>query len=150
MTCAEEEQLNRITPDEGNLSEEDKNKETNLNDEINCIKEAGTDDIKCMKCKEPKDDEASTVESERVYEEVTETSLWLDVKPGLDKTDPQKNAVLEQVTALGDDVFGDDPLVGCSKRGGWRMHVAVGQAAEKTVLLGFIVWRIKPERNMLI
>mmetsp|Transcript_27499 Transcript_27499/g.51539 ORF Transcript_27499/g.51539 Transcript_27499/m.51539 type:complete len:223 (+) Transcript_27499:56-724(+) len=106
-------------------------------------------DLKC-KDKEQKDDEASTVESERVYEEVAETSIWLDVKPGLDKADPQKVAVLEQVSALGDDIFGDDPLVGCSKRGGWRLHVAAGQVGDKSVLLGFIVWRIKPERNMLI
>eukprot|EP00439_Symbiodinium_sp_Y106_P042796 s57_g5.t1 len=161
MTCLEEEQgqsddLNSkdgLCPDEAHSDEKDPTEE-------NKIKAAEADEIKSFKCKEKersfplpfkaRDDEASTVESERVYEEVTETSLWLDVKPGLDKTDPTKASVLEQVSALGDDIFGDDPLVGCSKRGGWRMHLAVGQVAEKTTLLGFIVWRIKPERNMLI
>ncbi|CAE7518029.1 ppsC [Symbiodinium sp. CCMP2592] len=153
MTCLEEEQgqsddLNSkdgVCPNEGRSDEKAPTEE-------NKIKAAEADEIKSFKCKEKeqRDDEASTVESERVYEEVTETSLWLDVKPGLDKTDPTKASVLEQVSALGDDIFGDDPLVGCSKRGGWRMHLAVGQVAEKTTLLGFIVWRIKPERNMLI
>ncbi|CAE7377798.1 ppsC [Symbiodinium natans] len=153
MACVMEEQgqTDDVNPTEDNSPSQGASDDKDLADKIQC-KEGDVDDIKCFKGKEPKekDDEASTVDSERVYEEVTDTSIWLDVKPGLDKVDPKKAAVLEQVTALGDDIFGDDPLVGCSKRGGWRMHVAVGQVAEKTVLLGFIVWRIKPERNMLI
>lgn len=91
---------------------------------------------------------ASEIEAESSVEWVT--SLWLDVKPAADKSDAKKRPVLEQVTALGSDIFNEDPLAGCSKRGGWRLHVAVGQRNEQIEMMGFIVFRIKPERNALI
>lgn len=58
--------------------------------------------------------------------------------------------MLEQVSALGSELFNEDPLGGCSKRGGWRLHVAVGQrSSEPLELMGFIVFRLKVERQAL-
>ncbi|CAE7819553.1 ppsC, partial [Symbiodinium necroappetens] len=86
MTCLEEEQgqSDDLNSKDGKSPEEGQNDEKAPTVENN-IKAAQADEIKSFKCKEKeqRDDEASTVESERVYEEVTESSLWLDVKPGL-------------------------------------------------------------------
>jgi len=98
--------------------------------------------------------DAETVSTEVTEAESSEadwvTSLWLDVKPAADKTDAKKRPVLEQITALGIDIFNEDPLAGCSKRGGWRLHAAVGQRNEQIEMMGFIVFRLKPERHTLI
>ncbi|CAJ1349003.1 unnamed protein product [Effrenium voratum] len=99
----------------------------------------------------PEDEKLETLETvESPEAEAWETLLWLDLKPAAERADPKKRLVLEQITALGEDIFSEDPLSGCSKRGGWRIHIAAGQLGERVELMGFVVFRVKPEKQSLI
>eukprot|EP00442_Polarella_glacialis_P020064 CAMPEP_0115091958 /NCGR_PEP_ID=MMETSP0227-20121206/26442_1 /TAXON_ID=89957 /ORGANISM="Polarella glacialis, Strain CCMP 1383" /LENGTH=246 /DNA_ID=CAMNT_0002483609 /DNA_START=177 /DNA_END=917 /DNA_ORIENTATION=+ len=82
-----------------------------------------------------------------------EPVMITDLKPFAPEvqSDPEKAALLALVRDLGQECFREDCLEGCSKRGGWRINIlaaGLGQGAGVS-LLGFVVYRVKPEVHAL-
>lgn len=88
-----------------------------------------------------------------LLQESTSPELLEGVKPHSQevKDDPDVLCLLNQVRILSQECFLEDCLEHCSKRGGWRLTLLVARPKEmrlgpvQTVLLGFIVYRLKPE-----
>jgi len=78
-----------------------------------------------------------------------ELVVLADVKPHSKEvqSDVAMAALLEQVRVLSEDCFQDNCLLGCSKRGGWRITLLASgmDCGEDAVLLAFIVYRVKPD-----
>eukprot|EP00931_Biecheleriopsis_adriatica_P032821 TRINITY_DN19103_c0_g3_i1.p1 TRINITY_DN19103_c0_g3~~TRINITY_DN19103_c0_g3_i1.p1 ORF type:complete len:255 (+),score=62.69 TRINITY_DN19103_c0_g3_i1:55-819(+) len=82
-----------------------------------------------------------------------EPVILSDVKPFSKEvaSDPTMAALLEQARELSQACFKDDCLDGCSKRGGWRISLLAGglDQGAGAFLLGFVVYRLKPEVKAL-
>eukprot|EP00747_Dinoflagellata_sp_TGD_P030244 gnl/TRDRNA2_/TRDRNA2_134495_c0_seq2.p1 gnl/TRDRNA2_/TRDRNA2_134495_c0~~gnl/TRDRNA2_/TRDRNA2_134495_c0_seq2.p1 ORF type:complete len:376 (+),score=94.26 gnl/TRDRNA2_/TRDRNA2_134495_c0_seq2:145-1272(+) len=78
-----------------------------------------------------------------------EPEYLADVKPHSPEArdNPAIASLLMQVRQLSDDCFSEDCLLDCSKRAGWRVTLLATniQGGADAVLLGFIVFRIKPQ-----
>eukprot|EP00933_Yihiella_yeosuensis_P064110 TRINITY_DN67449_c0_g1_i1.p1 TRINITY_DN67449_c0_g1~~TRINITY_DN67449_c0_g1_i1.p1 ORF type:complete len:259 (+),score=60.05 TRINITY_DN67449_c0_g1_i1:68-844(+) len=72
-----------------------------------------------------------------------------DVKPFNQSSDPTIAALLSQVLELGQECFHEDCLKDCSKRGGWRLSLLSSGTGADALLLGFVVYRLRPEVRAL-
>lgn len=98
------------------------------------------------------DHEALDVEAE-------DLQVIVDVKPHSPEATgcPSMMSLLAQVKELSKECFEDNCLDGCSKRGGWHVTLLAGMGPEKEVdvtakpklLLGFVVYRLKPNLHVL-
>lgn len=77
--------------------------------------------------------------------------LLVDLKPHAKEVrqDPRLAALLVQAKTLSEDCFDEDCSEGCSARGKWRLTILAGLECDEPALLGFIVWKMMPQRGCM-
>lgn len=121
-------------------------------------------DGKCLQFAEPQANQVETSEAQvrkdnkarrpRVtsfeLQQLKEPEFWVDVKPNAPEVrqNPDAMRILDHARELSQECFFSDCLEGCSKRGGWHITLMVAgspDGVKESQLLGFLVYRLKPE-----